>query len=157
MKKIDWQCPECLVVFPNVPDPGEQGIGHRCRPSRGLGDTIKRVIDVASGSSIKQCTPCKNRQGKLNSAFPSAMPTSYITTELLTTLSIQLASELPTQCMVIGLARSGMIPASIIATYNHCSLLSIDIRGRLKGNVPRIRCFVIIPGKTSDAASRWCR
>ena len=130
MNKIDWQCPRCLVVFPNVPDPGTGEITHRCRPSRGLGDTIKRVIDVASGSSIKQCTPCKNRQGKLNAAFPSAMPTSYITTELLSTLSIQMASQLPSKCIVIGMARSGMVPASIIATYNHCSLYSLDIANK---------------------------
>ena len=134
-KRIDWQCPKCLVVFPNVPDPGEQGIGHKCRPSRGLGDTVKKVIDVASGGKIKQCTPCKSRQSKLNSAFPSTMPTSYITTELLATLSVKLASELPTQCMVIGIARSGMIPASIIATYNHCSLLSIDVHNKTIKNV----------------------
>ena len=130
MSKIDWQCPRCLVVFPSVPDPGNKEITHRCRPSRGLGDTVKKIIDVASGSKIKQCTPCKNRQGKLNAAFPSVMPTSYITTELLATLSIQVASKLPSKCIVIGMARSGMIPASIIATYNHCSLYSLDLANK---------------------------
>lgn len=34
--------------------------------SRGLGDTIKKVIDKLSGGKVKQCGGCKKRQEALN-------------------------------------------------------------------------------------------
>ena len=37
------------------------------KPSKGLGDTIKKVTDKLG---IKQCGGCKKRQEKLNRLFP---------------------------------------------------------------------------------------
>mgnify|MGYP003154161563 FL=1 len=38
--------------------------------SRGLGDTIKKVVDKVSNGKIKQCSGCKKRQEVLNNLIP---------------------------------------------------------------------------------------
>jgi len=38
--------------------------------SRGLGDTIKKVVDKVSNGKIKQCGGCKKRQEVLNNLIP---------------------------------------------------------------------------------------
>mgnify|MGYP003654350033 FL=1 len=39
-------------------------------PSRGIGDTIKKVIDKVSSGKVKQCGGCKKRQQALNTLVP---------------------------------------------------------------------------------------
>ena len=39
-------------------------------PSKGVGDTIKRVIEKVSEGKIKQCGGCKKRQEVLNNLIP---------------------------------------------------------------------------------------
>jgi hypothetical protein len=38
--------------------------------SKGLGDSVKKALDLLSGGHIKQCGGCKKRQQKLNEMFP---------------------------------------------------------------------------------------
>ena len=38
--------------------------------SRGLGDTVAKVIHAVSGGKIKPCGGCKRRQAKLNKLVP---------------------------------------------------------------------------------------
>jgi len=35
-------------------------------PSRGLGDTVKNVINKATGGLVKPCSPCQKRREALN-------------------------------------------------------------------------------------------
>ncbi len=39
-------------------------------PSKGVGDTIKKVIEKVSGGNVKQCGGCKKRQEVLNNLIP---------------------------------------------------------------------------------------
>ena len=40
------------------------------KPSRGLGDTVARVIKKATGGKVKPCGGCKKRQAALNKLMP---------------------------------------------------------------------------------------
>lgn len=40
------------------------------KKSRGLGDTVKNVIDKLTGGKVKQCGGCKKRQEALNKIIP---------------------------------------------------------------------------------------
>ena len=41
-------------------------------PSRGLGDTVHKFIQVTTLGMIRPCGGCKGRQAALNKAFPRA-------------------------------------------------------------------------------------
>lgn len=38
--------------------------------SKGLGDTVSKVIKKMTGGKLKECEPCKRRREKLNKKFP---------------------------------------------------------------------------------------
>lgn len=42
------------------------------KPSRGLGDTVAKVIRKVTRGRVKPCTGCKKRQEKLNKLLPYA-------------------------------------------------------------------------------------
>lgn len=42
--------------------------------SRGLGDTVAKVIHKATGGRVKPCGGCKKRQERLNKMFPYQHP-----------------------------------------------------------------------------------
>ncbi|HIJ11891.1 TPA: hypothetical protein HA278_07580 [Candidatus Woesearchaeota archaeon] len=39
-------------------------------PSKGLGDTVGKLIDRVTMGKIKECKPCEERRAKLNKHFP---------------------------------------------------------------------------------------
>lgn len=43
---------------------------HQVQQSRGLGDTVHRVIDTATFGLVPECNGCKRRRATLNRAFP---------------------------------------------------------------------------------------
>jgi len=56
-------CRNCAKnTDPKSRDPG--------RISRGLGDTIKKIINKATLGKVKQCGGCKKRQAALNKLMP---------------------------------------------------------------------------------------
>lgn len=38
--------------------------------SKGLGDTVSKMIKKVSGGKAKECAPCARRRAKLNRMFP---------------------------------------------------------------------------------------
>ena len=40
------------------------------KKSKGVGDTVSKVIKKVSGGKIKECGPCKKRKELLNKMFP---------------------------------------------------------------------------------------
>ena len=40
------------------------------QPSKGLGDTVKKVIDKVTGGKMKPCGGCKKRREALNKVMP---------------------------------------------------------------------------------------
>lgn len=53
---------ECTAASSEPPKP----------KSRGLGDTVAKVISTATGGLVRPCGGCKKRQEKLNELFPYA-------------------------------------------------------------------------------------
>ena len=40
------------------------------KPSRGIGDTVEKIIHKATGGRVKSCDSCKKRRGALNKVIP---------------------------------------------------------------------------------------
>ena len=40
------------------------------KPSRGIGDTVEKIIHKVSGGKVKSCGGCKERRNKLNNLLP---------------------------------------------------------------------------------------
>ena len=40
------------------------------KKSKGLGDTVSKIIKKVSGGKIKECDDCKKRKERLNKLFP---------------------------------------------------------------------------------------
>ena len=40
------------------------------KPSRGIGDTVEKIIHKVSGGRVKSCGGCKKRQDALNKLIP---------------------------------------------------------------------------------------
>jgi len=45
-------------------------IGANNNSSKGLGDTVSKVIKKVSRGKVKECAPCAKRREKLNKMFP---------------------------------------------------------------------------------------
>ena len=80
---------------------------------RGLGD---RIAQVTKAVGIKPCRPCKKRQDALNKRFPSVQPPAIITVQQLNEMARKVASSLRPRSHIVAIPRSGMLPASIMAT-----------------------------------------
>lgn len=73
-------CPHCQRVrgYPkgqSKPSPLPENLRRECtavapRRSRGLGDTVAKVIHTVTGGLVKPCGGCKERQAKLNKLLP---------------------------------------------------------------------------------------
>ena len=125
---IDWKCPRCGQMFYRVKDPGPQGVSHRCQDRRGFGDTIKATIEAATMGKVKTCSPCQRRREKLNQALPFVEPTRFIKTEELVARATDIAAKIPPGSTIFAIARSGMIPASVIASLVHGDLHTVNIK-----------------------------
>jgi len=53
---VDWPCPD--------------GLKWGCAPSRGLGDTVAKIIKKVTRGRVKPCGGCKKRQRALNRLVP---------------------------------------------------------------------------------------
>ncbi len=64
MPSVDFECPEGK--------PWESELGQPVAPkkSRGLGDTVAKIIHKVSRGRVKPCGGCKKRQKKLNKLVP---------------------------------------------------------------------------------------
>lgn len=90
--------------------------------SRGLGDTIAKIT---SAVGIKPCGGCKGRQAKLNKWFSYSREATprFVTTRDLMRDAHQLASMLPPDTSrIVGVARSGLCAASMVAMILHLPL-----------------------------------
>jgi len=96
-----------------------------CSRSTGLGDTLAKVTKALG---IRPCNGCRGRQEKLNGWFQydRPQPPQWVSTLDLVVDTYQLAAKLPRGIdAVVGIPRSGMIPASILATHLHVPLYSL--------------------------------
>jgi len=96
-----------------------------CNRSTGLGDTISKIT---SALGIRPCGGCRGRQDKLNGWFQydRPQPPQWVSTLDLVVDTYQLAAKLPRGIdAVVGIPRSGIIPASILATHLHVPLYSL--------------------------------
>ena len=64
MPGIDFECPEGKPWETKLKQPVTLKI------SRGLGDTVAKIIHKVSRGKIKPCGGCKKRQKRLNKIFP---------------------------------------------------------------------------------------
>lgn len=49
-----------------------QGVNKKKTKSRGVGDTLEKIIHKATLGAVKPCEGCKKRKAALNKAFPYA-------------------------------------------------------------------------------------
>lgn len=121
-----WECsnPKCKKRLYNVRLP----VHHSCTP-QGLGDTIASMIETSTG--IQPCAGCNDRKAFLNWLLPyNTEVNSGVRYKTLTDLALDssiMAEHLPSKTVVVGCARSGLLPASIVATLNHCELWSLGV------------------------------
>ena len=45
--------------------------------SKGLGDTVSKVIKKVTGGKVEECEPCRKRREKLNKLLPYRQETTY--------------------------------------------------------------------------------
>lgn len=101
-------------------------------PSRGLGDTIAKTTHAVG---IEPCNGCRDRQNRLNQRFPYRRQSRrggpmFIRLQDLQLDTKKLASRLPSDLSaVVGIARSGLMPASILSTMLHLPLYSVSRAG----------------------------
>ena len=79
----------------------------------GLGD---RIAQVTKAVGITPCRPCRKRQDALNKRFPAVQPPAIITLHRLSEMARELSSSIRPRSHIVGIPRSGMLPASIMAT-----------------------------------------
>lgn len=115
--------------------------------------------EVAVNNRIKNCDTCRLR--KTDYRIYQQMPTvetfqplpkgyiKYTTTEQLTRDTLKLIPLVPADCAgIVGVPRSGMIPASILATNLHLPLLELTDNGpRAMGSGYRGTWIKFKPGK----------
>jgi hypothetical protein len=53
--------------FQSVNKPNKAG---NIKPSKGLGDTVEKIIQKASLGKVKSCEGCKKRRDQLNNLIP---------------------------------------------------------------------------------------
>jgi hypothetical protein len=117
-----------------------------CGLKKGLGDTIASVTKKVG---IKPCGGCNKRRAAMNNAKPTPAyrDARLIYTSTLVRKTVDLCRILPANLDgVCGVPRSGMIPASVIATHLHLPLYTLlDGEPRAVGQGNRLA-----PGKNSS-------
>ena len=110
-----YKCSNCGVVKKRI-------TRRNCGLHKGVGD---RVAGFTKAIGIKPCGGCNKRRSKLNEWAPTpayANARLIPTTELIAD-SLRLAEMIPSDIDgIVGVPRSGMIPASVIATHLHLPL-----------------------------------
>lgn len=124
--------------------------------SRGLGDVVAKITNAVG---IKSCGGCKRRQEALNRLWPFAHVDSesprFVTSAQLMEDAKELASKLPPDTsQIIGVARSGLCVASLVAMLMHRpmgiirqstkDLVSAGNGWRLTGNISSAGPVVVI-------------
>jgi hypoxanthine phosphoribosyltransferase len=89
---------------------------------KGAGDVVAKVT---SAIGISPCGKCNERKKKLNRILPNPEEPRIITLQEMNHHAQELARNIPPGSIIVGVPRSGMIPASIIATLTHSSLWTI--------------------------------
>lgn len=113
-----WRLDQCFACTQYY-DKQNETCTHR---SCGCGMRKKRGIFDAAGWASKQCPIGRWSNPPVNYRF--------VTCADLARDTLVLASKLPSAiCAVAGIPRSGMIPASLLATHLHVPLLSLDSQG----------------------------
>jgi len=120
-----WETSEAGVVCINCGHKKKRPSYRNCALKKGLGDTIQRLT---SALNIPTCGGCRSRQSKLNSATatPAFKNARLIQTVELVHKAIKFCAEVPPEIDAIcAIPRSGMIPASVMATQLHLPLYSL--------------------------------
>ena len=111
----DWLTAQGLKL-PPLPESWDVAL-----PARGLGDVIAKVT---TRLGIAPCGGCKQRQATLNRVFPfkhrPGLTPEFITIARLMQDAQTLASRLPPEtAQIVGVARSGLCVASLVAMLLH--------------------------------------
>ena len=110
----------------NCPSVRRNKTKRNCKLKKGLGDT---VANFTKSVGIKPCSPCQKRRAKLNNATASIAYKNarLVPTSELANTARELAEMLPPEIDgICGIPRSGMIPASIIASHLHLPLYTLN-------------------------------
>lgn len=97
-----------------------------CSLKKGLGDTI---AGVTKAIGLKPCGGCNKRRQKANTLMPTSAYKNarWITTTQLAADTLRMVKQIPnTVTGVVGVPRSGMIPASILATHLNLPLYTLE-------------------------------
>ena len=134
------------VVCVNCGTTKRKATKRNCQLKKGLGDTVARATKAMG---IKPCGGCNKRRASLNNAKPTPAyrDARLIYTSTLVRKTVDLCSVLPANLDgVCGIPRSGMIPASVIATHLHLPLYTLqDGEPRAVGQGNRLK-----PGKAGS-------
>jgi orotate phosphoribosyltransferase len=86
------------------------------------------IEDIQCPKSYAKCCNCDERVEKIVRITENRNKWKYVTTQQLTIDTLALASQVPGNCSgIVGVARSGLMPASILATHLHLPLYEISI------------------------------
>ena len=116
-----YQCQNCGVIK-------RKATRRNCGLKKGLGDTVARVTKAAG---VKPCGGCNKRRAKLNNLKPTPAyrDARLVYTADLVADAMTLAEQVPHYIDgICGVPRSGMIPASVIATHLHLPLFTLNNR-----------------------------
>ena len=97
-----------------------------CSLKKGLGDTI---AGVTKAIGLKPCGGCNKRRQKANSLMPTSAYKNarWITTSQLAADTLRMVKQIPnTLTGVVGVPRSGIIPASILETHLNLPLYTLE-------------------------------
>ena len=120
-KKTDngYTCPNCGVTK-------QKKTRRNCGLKKGIGDTISNVTKAIG---VKPCGGCNKRRAKLNKLKPTPAYKNarLIYTSELIANAVRLCEQIPVYVDgICGIPRSGMLPASVIATHLHLPLFSFN-------------------------------
>lgn len=97
-----------------------------CSLKKGLGDTI---AGVTKAIGLKPCGGCNKRRAKANNLMPTTAYKNarWITTSQLAADTLKMVKHIPASVTgIVGVPRSGMIPASILATHLNLPLYTLE-------------------------------
>lgn len=120
-----WENNESGVICINCGTVKKRATRRNCALKKGFGDTIE---NLTKKFGFKQCGGCTKRKNKINHATktPAFENARMIYTGELVHRAVGFCSQVPPEIDgVCGVPRSGMIPASVIATQLHLPLYSV--------------------------------
>lgn len=123
--KCLWEASGDSVVCINCGHKKKRASYRNCALKKGLGDTMQRIT---SALKIPTCGGCRSRQNKMNvaTATPAFKNARLVQTVELVHKAVKFCADVPPEIDAIcAVPRSGMIPASVIATQLHLPLYSL--------------------------------